>query len=729
MKRLVIVSNRLPYTVSVRKGEFQLQRSVGGLATGLSSFYRSFEDSLWVGWPGISSERLKRGKRDKLKELLLAEGCYPVFLSQTDVEGYYYGFSNKTIWPLFHYFPDYAVYDVSMWKDYERVNAEFCKELVKILKDDDIVWIHDYHLMLLPKMLRKKKPNLTMGFFLHIPFPSYEVFRLLPWRSEILSGILGADLVGFHTYDYVLYFLDSVHRILGFDHTLGQIWTGDRFVKVDAFPMGIDYHRFSSAVQTRDVQREIRKFRNKIGDRIIILSMDRLDYTKGILERLAAFETFLERYPAYREKVTLLLVAVPSRTKVERYMELKKQVDEVVGRINGRFGTIGWVPIWYLYRSLPFHSLVALYTIADIALITPLRDGMNLVAKEYLATKVEGRGVLILSEMAGASKELGEALIVNPEDREGVVNAIKMALEMGEDDQRERNRAMQNRLRRYTVIKWANDFMERLFHAKTLQRKQQSWRLSPEALERMLEDYLWSEARLLFLDYDGTLVPFADKPEKAKPDTRLKDLLKKLSSDSKNEVVIISGRDRNTLDKWFGKLGVSLVAEHGAWLKERGKDWRIIEALRSDWKEEIKPILEFYVDRTPGTFIEEKEFSLAWHYRKADIRLASYRARELKSALLQLTENFNLAVLEGSRVIEVRNLGVNKGRAANEWLVSKDWEFILAVGDDWTDEDMFFSMPERAYTIKVGFGASNAKYYVDSYTEVRKILKKLISGR
>ncbi len=729
MKRLVIVSNRLPYTVSVRKGEFQLQKSVGGLATGLSSFYKSFEDSLWVGWPGISSERLKRGKKDKLKELLLAEGCYPVFLSQADVEGYYYGFSNKTIWPLFHYFPDYAVYDVSMWKDYERVNAEFCKELIKILKDDDIVWIHDYHLMLLPKMLRKRKPNLTMGFFLHIPFPSYEVFRLLPWRSEILSGILGADLIGFHTYDYVLYFLDSVHRILGFDHALGQIWTGDRFVKVDAFPMGIDYHRFSSAVQTRDVQREIRKFRNKIGDRIIILSMDRLDYTKGILERLAAFETFLERYPAYRGKVTLLLVAVPSRTKVERYMELKKQVDEVVGRINGRFGTIGWVPIWYLYRSLPFHSLVALYTIADIALITPLRDGMNLVAKEYLATKVEGRGVLILSEMAGASKELGEALIVNPEDREGVVNAIKMALEMGEDDQRERNRAMQNRLRRYTVIKWANDFMERLFHTKNLQRKQQSWRLSPEVLEEMLGDYLSSGTRLLFLDYDGTLVPFADKPERAKPDIRLKDLLRKLSSDSKNEVVIISGRDRSTLDRWFGKLGVSLVAEHGAWLKEKGKDWRIIEALRSDWKEEIKPILEFYVDRTPGTFIEEKEFSLAWHYRKADIRLASFRARELKSALLQLTENFNLAVLEGSRVIEVRNLGVNKGRAANEWLVSKDWEFILAIGDDWTDEDMFFSMPEKAYTIKVGFGASNAKYYVDSYTEVRKILRKLISGR
>ncbi|MCD6362578.1 MAG: bifunctional alpha,alpha-trehalose-phosphate synthase (UDP-forming)/trehalose-phosphatase [Synergistetes bacterium] len=729
MKRLVIVSNRLPYTVSIRKGEFQLQRSVGGLATGLSSFYKSFGDSLWVGWPGVSSDRLKRGKREELRELLLREGCYPVFLSQADIEGYYYGFSNKAIWPLFHYFPEYAIYDVSMWRDYERVNSEFCKELLKILKDNDIVWIHDYHLMLLPKMLRKRKPDLTIGFFLHIPFPSYEVFRLLPWRSDILSGMLGSDLVGFHTYDYALYFLDSVHRILGLEHTLGQIWTGDRSVKVDAFPMGIDYHRFSSAVQTREVQREIRKFRNKIGDRIIVLSMDRLDYTKGILERLSAFEAFLERYPAYREKVTFLLVAVPSRTKVERYMELKRQVDEVVGRINGRFGTIGWVPIWYLYRSLPFHSLVALYSIADIALITPLRDGMNLVAKEYLATKIDGHGVLILSEMAGASKELGEAIIVNPEDKECVISAIKTALEMGEDEQRERNRAMQDRLRRYTVIRWANDFMERLFHAKNLQKRHQSWKLSDEVLEKMVEDYLSGEARLLFLDYDGTLVPFADRPEKAKPDSRLKDILRKLSAERKNEVVIISGRDRGTLEKWFGKLGVSLVAEHGAWIKEKGGSWRMIEALRNDWKTEIKPILEFYVDRTPGTFIEEKEFSLAWHYRKADIRLASFRARELKSALLQLTENFNLVVLEGSRVIEVRNLGVNKGRAANEWLVNADWDFILAMGDDWTDEDMFFSMPERAYTIKVGFGASNAKYYVDSYTEVRRILRKLISGR
>jgi len=369
MNRLLIVSNRLPIKIVKRKNKVHFQRSVGGLATGLSSFYKSCQ-SLWIGWPGITLKKIKKEKKD-VETRLMAENNYPVFLSQQDVEGYYNGFCNKTIWPLFHYFTQYTKYNENLWRHYKRVNEAFCDAVIKVMEPDDVIWVHDYHLMLFPKLIREKIPDATIGFFLHIPFPSFEEFRLLPWRKEILEGLLGADLIGFHTYDYVRYFISSVRRLLGFEHTLGQITAGNRVVKVDTFPMGIDYQRFTSALKNPEVKQEINKIRKKVGDHKIIFSIDRLDYTKGILQRLDAFNLFLEKNPEYKEKVTFILVAVPSRITVEQYELLKKQLDERVGRINGKHGTIEWMPVWYLYRFLPFHHLVALYNLADVALVTP----------------------------------------------------------------------------------------------------------------------------------------------------------------------------------------------------------------------------------------------------------------------------------------------------------------------------------------------------------------------
>jgi trehalose 6-phosphate synthase/phosphatase len=726
MQRLLIVSNRLPLTIQEKKGDLYIDPSVGGLATGLRSWYKS-SPSIWIGWAGIGRKKIRKEK--DIMERLLAENCYPVPLSQPDVEAYYQGICNKTIWPLFHYFPLYAEYSEDFWQAYERVNTAFANVVSGIAKPNDIIWVHDYHLMLLPKLLRERLPKATVGFFLHIPFPSFEIFRLLPWRQQILEGLLGADLVGFHTYDYTGHFLDSVHRLLGYEVAMGQVTAADRVVRADAFPMGINYEQFSSVAQDPKAQAQRKRFHKKLGDCQVILSVDRLDYTKGIPQRLEAFSMFLDRNPKFKRKVILVLLVVPSRTRVEHYIQLKKQLDGLVGEINGKYGTIGWMPVWYLYRSLPFHPLAALYSLADVALVTPLRDGMNLVAKEYTATKTDGKGVLILSETAGAAQELGEAIIINPNNQEEIAEALAKALEMPIQEQIARNRIMQNRLRRYTVVQWANEFMDKLLSTKKLQREMEEKALTPEMQRKLTSDFQESDKALLLLDYDGTLVPFSPKPVEAMPGANLLRLLEKFTKNPGTEVVLISGRDKDTLEGWFGGLNVGLVAEHGVWIKEKGGVWETIETLTSEWKEEVHPILESWVDRTPGSFIEEKEFSLVWHYRKANPRLGELRARELINNLSNITANLNLQVLEGSKVVEVINTGINKGRTALIWISREEWDFILALGDDWTDEDTFKALPSTAWSIKVGFGASAARFSLSSPSKATSLLRKMVARR
>jgi len=568
MSRLLIVSNRLPVSITKRGRNLSFQPSAGGLATGLSSFCSS-HDSLWFGWPGISKDILSKKQRLQITQSLKKRSCCPVFLSAKEVRNYYQGFSNKTIWPLFHYFQFYTIYENRYWQAYKRVNKDFCEAVLKRAKSGDCIWIHDYQLMLLPALIREKLPDAKIGFFLHIPFPSFELFRFLPWREEILRGLLGADLIGFHTYDYVRHFLSSAARIIGVEHSMGLVAMDNRILKVDAFPMGIDYEKFSTAPEDSKVRKNLETIRKKVGDRKIIISIDRLDYTKGIIQRIEAFDLFLLQNPQYKEKVTLIVLAVPSRTGVERYIELRQRLESLVGRINGEHGTIGWVPIWYLYRFVPFERLVALYNIADVALVTPLRDGMNLIAKEFIATKRNGKGVLILSEMAGAVSELGEAVVVNAHNKAAIIEAIKKALEMPVEEQVERNRLMQSRLSRYNVTRWAQDFKQTLIDVKKTQQKLSVRYLNESLKEQIIRKFKKSSKRLFLLDYDGTLVGFAGRPKQAGPDAGLLKLLRAISRDRKNNVVIISGRDKTTLETWIGKLDVSLVAEHGAWIKEQ----------------------------------------------------------------------------------------------------------------------------------------------------------------
>ncbi len=733
MDRLIIASNRLPVKINGEPGSFTVESSAGGLATGLKSYHKS-NNSVWIGWPGI--EEGTQEQKEEVTHLLEKEHCLPLFLDENLIEKYYDGFSNTTLWPLFHYFTEYAEFKEGYWEAYKTVNEKFAAAIIENAEDGDTIWVHDYQLLLVPQLIKKQRPNIKIGFFLHIPFPSYEVFRILPWREEIIAGILGADLIGFHTYDYARHFISSVKRLMGYDVDFNTIFMEGRHIYVDVFPMGIDYDKFknkalevqSKSIKERSKQhQDIDRFLLDDPERKLILSIDRLDYTKGIPERIKAFKYFLTEYPEFREKVSLVMLTVPSRVDVEQYQNLKKEIEELVGGINGEFGTLNWNPIIYFYRSLPFNNLIELYSSCDVALLNPLRDGMNLVAKEFIASKTNHRGVLILSEMAGAAKELGEALIVNPNNIKEVSEAIYQSLTMSSEDQKEAMEMMQKRIARYDVYKWASDFISTLKKIITKQAIHQSRKVSASLIAKLVNQYKMADRRILFLDYDGTLQRFFSHPSDAKPDKELIDLLMKVKGDPQTDLVIISGRDKDTLNDWFEEFGFSLIAEHGMWLKEKGKNWVERSQSRSDWKENIKPILESYVDRTPGSLIEEKSHSLVWHYRKSDFELGALRALELTTDISNIIMNQELEILEGNKVIEIKVAGINKGKAALEYIQGSKYDFIMAMGDDWTDEYLFKELPKEAITIKVGTDRSQAKYYVNNHTEVRSFLNEILT--
>lgn len=730
MAKTIIISNRLPVQLQISNGTISAIPSVGGLATGMKSVH-SGGDSLWIGWSGLTDEETPEELESQIDDALAEHGSSKVKLTQKEVDGFYYGFSNRTVWPLFHYFLEYSEFEWESWEIYKSVNQKFADAILDKADNDDVIWVHDYQLMLVPQMVREKRPNVSIGFFLHIPFPSFEIFRTLPWRKEILSGLLGSDLIGFHTYDYERHFLSSVRRLLGLEVSFNDIYLDDRVIKVDSFPMGIDYKKFNEAArehaqrdesQKSELQKRLDTHKESTPDAKFFLSIDRLDYTKGIAKRLNAFEYFLNKYPQYKEKVRLIILAVPSRSNVPQYQLLKKEIDELVGRINGELSTVSWTPIWYFYRSMPFDNLIDLYTTCDIAWLTPIRDGMNLVAKEYIATRTDKTGVLILSEMAGSANEMNESLLINPNNFEQIADTLDRAINMPKEEQQQRNSVLQKRLERYNVEKWANDFMNSLLNQKEKDRTYISRRLSVDLMNTVMKKYVSSKKRLVFLDYDGTLAGFHKDPQMAKPDEQLYKLLDEIAAQENTDMYLISGRDKETFTKWFMHKGYNMIVEHGVWISQNGEDFRMLEKVKKDWMEKIHPVLDSFVDRTPGSFIEEKNYSLAWHYRNTDPDFGQKRAVELNTVLTSLIANDDLSVLNGNKVMEIKSSNVNKGRASMRVFSEHDYDFVFAIGDDWTDEFMFQELPEDAITVKVGRQKTHAKYFVDNTKNVRDIL-------
>lgn len=723
MSKTIIVSNRLPVKLVESDGEISFIPSEGGLATGLGSIYQQ-SGNVWVGWPGM--EVTEEEERKRITQELDSKNLKPVFLSQDEINQYYEGFSNEVLWPVFHYMPTYARYQQSYWDCYLEVNRKFRDVIFDIAEPGDIIWIHDYQLLLLPGLVRSVLPDITIGFFQHIPFPSYELFRSIPWRVEILEGILGADLIGFHTFDDARHLVQSTRRLMtSAIITSNEISFNNRTIIVDSFPMGIDSSKFFNLVETDAVQEHIRTLDKTLNDCNIILSIDRLDYSKGILQRLQAFELFLQQFPEYIGKLALYMIVVPSRDNVAQYRELRDDIDKFVGSINARYRTIEWQPVAYFYRAFSVEELSALYAKAHICLVTPMRDGMNLVCKEFVASRHSDDGVLILSEMAGASKELIDALIVNPNNIASMAGAINEALNMPQPEQARRMKMMKEIVMKFNISHWVKLFMDRLNEVKQMQQSMYAKRINSSTRFMIKRQYAASQKRIIFLDYDGTLVGFKSNIELAAPDEELYQLLQQLASDPANRLVLVSGRAPSFLEKWFGNIEVDIIAEHGAWTKTRHSNWLSIPGLNFAWKRDIYPVLESFTDRTPGAFIEEKDFSLVWHYRKVEESLGELRTSELVNTLRYLVEDKGLQLLPGNKVVEIKNIEINKGKAVLTFLQEDDYDFIMAMGDDHTDEDIFKAVPGDAITIKVGSHVSAANYYTGNYIDVRNFLKEL----
>ncbi len=720
--RSIIVANRLPVTVRIDEGQATLIPSVGGLATAMKPCHEAAE-SLWIGWPGETSA-LGAGEKAQLDESLRAKRMVPVHLGRKEVEKFYEGFSNGVLWPLFHYSLERVRLDA--WKDWEAyrdVNAKFADAITAIWRPGDHIWVHDYQLALLPGCLRKRLPEASIGYFLHIPFPSSSVFRILPWRRELLEGLLGADLIGFQTFSFQRHFISTLLRTLGLEAKLDVVEFEGRVVRVGAFPISIDTTYFATAASQPAVKEAATVIRENHPGCQLVLGVDRLDYTKGLQRRVLAIERLLERAPHLIERFKFIQVAVPSREGVEAYGVLRRQIEELIGRVNGRFSTVNWSPIRYLYRSVDENELLALYRAADVMLVTPLRDGMNLVAKEFIACQVEHDGVLVLSEFAGASWELGEALLVNPYDVDQSALAIQEALEMPQEARAYRMKMLRHRLRQWPVQRWTAEFMEALITAGAENvRRHRATTLPETEIERLLA----APCVALVLDYDGTLMPFAPAPELARPDDALLELVRRLAVRSDRRVHIASGRDRDTLGRWFTGLDVSLFAEHGFFSRaDQAGSWKARTIPLSDWKPSVRAVLERFAEHTPGSFVEDKAVALCWHYRRAEPQLAASQVRELRLHLAELLANQPAEVINGAKVVEVRQAGVHKGLIVPDVLASApEGAIILAIGDDTTDEDLFKALPPGAVSIHVGSRSSAARYRLPDPASVRALLER-----
>jgi len=695
---LVVVSNRLPFRAERDVGGLSLMRSAGGLVTALEPALER-RGGVWVGWPGATREDAEAAGGIALPPSGRIR-YRAVSLSASEVAQFYGGFANRTLWPLFHYFVARTSIDGATWRVYERVNELFAQAAAEEYTDGALVWIHDYQLLRAPHYLRRLAPRTRIASFLHIPFPAADVFRVLPWSRALLQGMLAADLVGFQVPSYAEHFLTCAERLLGceVDRAAGVVRFEGREVSVQAHPIGIDVELIERLALARPLPTRPAGV-PRVAE---ILGADRLDYTKGIYERLMAIERLLERHSGYRRRVRFTQVLVPSRERVAEYAEMKRQIDETVGRINGRFSEAGWTPVRYLARSLPLEELVPLYRSADVALITPLRDGMNLVAKEYAVAQMENDGVLVLSEMAGAADELQEALVVNPFDIEAVADALHRALSMSEDERRARMSALRDRVRSHDVHAWVDDFLRAADAAH--ERTQRAVASAADVARRRLAPWLAQRRTLaLFLDYDGTLVPLAGRPEEARLTDAARQVLLQAARTPNVDTVIVSGRALDDLKRMVDVPGLTYVGNHGFEIDGPGIAFRHEQAER--WVKTLEAAAAaLAAAEVPGALVERKGLTVAFHVRG----VAAADREEAARAAEAVLRRHKLRVTMGKLVVEGRPpVDWHKGRAVLHVLVHRhgaDWPTrvrALYIGDDVTDEDAFRSLRGIGRSIRV----------------------------
>lgn len=619
-------------------------------------------------------------------------------------QGRWRRYPERVIYPLFHYKIAQASdgrAESRWYHDYERLNNLFADRILETYKPGDVVWIHDYHLFLLPGILRQRVPDIYIGFFLHIPFPSSEFLRCVSKRKDILTGVLGSNMIGFQSFTYTRHFSSCCTRILRFDSDSAGIDAYGAHVAVDAFPIGIDVDAVRKVTFGEpDVARTMADIRNIYGDAKIIIGRDRLDSVRGVTQKLMAFEKFLEQYPEWQDKVVLIQVTSPTSVEEEKEesdSKLSGQMSDLMSSINGRFGSISFSPVQHYPQYLSRNEYFALLRTADVGLITSVRDGMNTTSLEYVVAQREKHSPLILSEFSGTAGSLRDAIHINPWDLSGVAGAINQALTMTDKEKLKQHSELYTHVTTHTVREWSDLFLKRLL--TTLSSFNQSIATPALDTSKLVTRYLNSRRRLFMFDYDGTLTPIVKDPQAAIPSDRVIRTIKTLAADPKNSVWVISGRDQAFLEEWMGHISeLGLSAEHGCFVRKPGdEEWESLAAQSAaDWHQKAVDVFQEYNERTQGAFIERKRVAVTWHYRRVDPEYGAFKASECKQQLEDtLAKEYGLEVMAGKANLEVRPMFVNKGaiatRLINEFQqdVGQYPDFVLCLGDDFTDEGKY----------------------------------------
>ncbi|KAI0659880.1 trehalose 6-phosphate phosphatase [Cubamyces menziesii] len=620
----------------------------------------------------------------------------PVWLDDKDAHGHYDGYCKQTLWPLFHYLlwqdvaTEYASADTH-WAPYAAVNAAFARRVAEVYRPGDLIWIHDYHLLLVPSLLRQTLPDAAVGLFVHTPFPSSEVFRCLPRRKEILDGMLGANLICFQTYSYSRHFTSSCIRVCGYEVTSrGGIDVQGHVAAIGYCPVGVDADRVAKDTLRPGIQPKLDALRALYEGKKIIVGRDKLDVVKGVVQKLRAFEKLLQDYPQWIGNVVLIQVTSPALTDSPK---LERQVSELVAHINGEYGSLDFIPVHHYHQTIKKDEFYALLSVADLGVITPLRDGMNTTSMEFVISQERSKkSPLILSEFMGISSNMTEALQINPWNLSEVAAAMHRGLTMSDEEKLRRHQQLYKTVTTHTSHTWAAMLAKKLLErlGSSNMARQTPFIPKPE-LEK---HYLKAKKRLFLFDYDGTLAPIVKVPSAAVPSKETLEALEALTADPKNVVYIISGRDGEFLEQHLGHIkNLGMSAEHGGFIREPGQStWsNFTQSLDMSWMSEVLEIFKYYTERTTGSHIEVKKSSITWHYRSADPEWGLFQCHQCQDLLENnLARKRPIEVLVGKKNLEVRPLAVNKGEIVKRILYfNPDAEFVFCAGDDKTDEDMF----------------------------------------
>ncbi|KAF9625256.1 hypothetical protein IFM89_020842 [Coptis chinensis] len=795
--RTIIVANQLPIRASRKvdnKGwvftwdedSLSLQLK-DGLLSSTSSSSSEDRDEVEVIYVGCLREEIHPSEQDEVSQILLDSfKCVPTFLPPDLFTKFYHGFCKQQLWPLFHYMlplsPDFGGrFDRSLWQAYVSVNKIFADKILEVINpEDDFVWVHDYHLMVLPTFLRKRFNRVRLGFFLHSPFPSSEIYRTFPVREELIRGLLNSDLVGFHTFDYARHFLSCCSRMLGLTYESKRGYIGleyyGRTVSIKILPVGIHMGQLQSVLSLPETEAKVGELMKQFSDqgKIMLLGVDDMDIFKGISLKLLAMEQLLLQHPDWRGKVVLVQIANPARGRGKDVKEVKNETYSTMKRINNTFGRPGYQPVVLIDQPLQFYERIAYYVVAECCLVTAVRDGMNLIPYEYiisrqgnekldkvlhLSASTPKKSMLVVSEFIGCSPSLSGAIRVNPWNIDSVAEAMDCALGMAEAEKQLRHEKHYRYVSTHDVGYWAHSFLQDLERTCRDHARRRTWgigfglgfrvvALDPNftklSTENLVSAYKRTKHRAILLDYDGTLMPQASLDKS--PSSKTIEILNELCRDENNVVFIVSAKSRKTLSEWFSSCDkLAIAAEHGYFLRlKRDAEYETcVPVADCSWKQVAEPVMKLYTETTDGSTIEDKETSLVWSYEDADPDFGYCQAKELLDHLESVLANDPVSVKGAKNVVEVKPQGVNKGLVANRLLKTMQeremlLDFVLCIGDDRSDEDMFevitssvggpaLSPTAEVFACTVGRKPSKAKYYLDDAGEVVRLMEGLAS--